>query len=262
MKEKDKIENIENNILNEESILKKEKQKAEATEKDIAKTEKVIDKEARKISEPEEKNNNTAIFIVFGIAILIILICVIAVFLRYNSNNFKYAGMEFNKNYMGDITFYTAKVPAIDAYGNIQLYKEIDFRNDPRKLRDVTVDVNGSIKFIKNNMVYVSYGEMEQCGNNGLAATNLGIFLSTTNLNYKGALDDPDYINSTAIPYVNCQTHPNNTVILIKSGNETKIEKTSDNCYEIVFKDCEMLKATEKFEVIILDQYMKEITKK
>jgi len=47
MEEKNKVENIENNILNEEAILREEKQKA--IEKDIDKTEKIIDKEARKI---------------------------------------------------------------------------------------------------------------------------------------------------------------------------------------------------------------------
>jgi hypothetical protein len=262
MKEKDKVENIENNILNEEAILKKEKQKAGAIEKDIIKTEKIIDKEARKISgESKEKNNNTAIFIVLGIAALIILICVIAVFYRHSSNNFKYLGIEFNKNYMKNIIFYTAKVPVIDVYGDTQAYKEIDFRNDPRKLKDIIVDVNGSVKFIKTDTVYVSYGEIDRCGDNSLAATNLGFFLAATNMNYKGAIDDPDYVNNTNIPYVNCQTHPNNTVLLVKSGNETKIAQTGDNCYELVFKECEMLKATEKFELTILDQYMKGITK-
>jgi len=257
MKEKNKVENIENNILNEEAILKKEKNNAEAIEKDLVKTEKIIEEEAEKISgEPKEKNKNAAIFIVLGIAVLIILICVIAVFYRYSSNNFKYEGIEFNKNYMGNILFYTAKVPIIDSYGKISGYKEIDFRNDPRKLKDVTIDVNGDINFIKSNTVYVSYGEMKQCGDSVLAATNLGLFLSATNIKYKGAVDDSDYINNTNVPYANCQTNPDNTVILLKEGNETKIAQTGNNCYELVFKECEILKLTEKFELIILKQYM------
>ena len=54
MEEKNKVENIENNILNEEAILKEEKQKAGAIERDIAKTEKIINKEARKIDGENE----------------------------------------------------------------------------------------------------------------------------------------------------------------------------------------------------------------
>jgi len=224
--------------------------------------EKKIVKEDKKNEESKEKKNNTAIFVVLGIALLIILICVIAVFYRYSSNNFKYAGIEFNKNYMGDIIFYTAKVPVMDAYKIISGYKTVDFRNDPRKLKDVIINTDGNIKFVNNGLAYISYGEMNQCEDNGLAATNLGLFMYLTDTRYKSALDDSDYANNTNIPYVNCQTHPNNTVMLIKSGNETKIEQTSENCYELVFKECEILKVTEKFELIILDQYMKTITKK
>ena len=219
-------------------------------------------KEEKKNEKPVEGGKNNSLIIVLTIAGLIILICVIAVFYRYSSNNFKYLGIEFNKNYMKTILFYTAKVPVIDAYGDIQAYKEIDFRNDPRKLKDVTVNINGTIRFVKANIAYVSYGEMEKCEDNSLAATNLGFFLAATNMKYKGAIDDPDYANNTNIPYVNCQTHPDNTVILVKAGNETKITQTSNNCYELVFKECEILKATEKFELIILDQYMKDIAKK
>ena len=262
MKEKNKVENIENNILNEEAILKKEKRKTKAIEEDIVKTEKVIEKEARKISgKSEEKNNNTSLFVVLAIAVLIILICIIAVFFRYDSNNFKYMGIEFNKNYMGQIIFYTAKIPVTNSQGIISGYHTIDFRNDPRELNNVIVNVTGNIKFIKNSIVYVSFGEMEKCEDNGLAATNLGFFLGATDINYKGAVDDSNYINSTNVPYVNCQTHPNNTVLLIKSGNETKIEQTSDNCYELIFKECEVLKATEDFQLITLSQYIKKISK-
>jgi len=261
MKEKNKVTNIENNILNEEAVLKKEKQKTEAIEKDINKTGNIIDREVKKITEkPKEKNNNTAIFVVLGIALLILLICAIAVFYRYSSNNFKYGGIEFNKNYEGSVTFYTGMVPITDDYGNIQAYRKIDLRNDPRKLKDVAVDLNGSINFIKNSTLYVSYGEMKQCIETGVAATNLGLFLATTDVSYLGAIDDPDYANSTTVPYVNCQTHPNNIVLLIKSGNETQVTQTGNNCYELVFKECEILKVTEKFELTVLDQYMKDIS--
>jgi len=49
MEEKNKVDNIGNNILNEEAILKEEERKAKTIEKDIVRTEKIIEKEARKI---------------------------------------------------------------------------------------------------------------------------------------------------------------------------------------------------------------------
>jgi len=219
-------------------------------------------KEEGKKEEKKDKSNNTSLFVVLAIALLIILICAIAIFYRYNSNDFKYAGIEFNKNYMGDITFYTAKIPVTNNQGVISGYKEVDFRNDPRKLKDVIVNTSGNIKFADAEWAYVSYGEMKQCGDNSLAAANLGVFMSITDTKYRGALDDSDYLGNPNIPYVNCQTHPDNTVILVKSGNETKIEQTAENCYELVFKECDILKVTEKFEVTILKQYMESINKK
>jgi len=214
-------------------------------------------KEEKKIENSKQENSNTALIIVFSIAGLIILACIIAVIFRYNSNSFKYEGIEFDKVYMGNIAFYTAKIPVTDDYGKITRYQNIDFRNDPRTLNDLTVNTSGNITFVDNKLTYISYGLLNQCGDNGLAATNLGLFMSLTDTKYKGAVDDSDYKNSTNSPYVNCQTHPNNTVVLIKAGNETKIEQTNTNCYELVFKDCEILKATEKFELTILEQYIK-----
>ena len=47
MEEKEKIENIENNILNEEAVLKKEKREVEAIEKDIANTSKIVEDQTK-----------------------------------------------------------------------------------------------------------------------------------------------------------------------------------------------------------------------
>jgi len=212
----------------------------------------------------DEKNssNNTAIFIILGIAVLIILICIAAVFYRYSSNDFKYNGIEFNKNYMGDLIFYTAKVPVMDAYGRISGYKAIDFRNDPRTLKNIVVNTSDGIRFIDDGLAYISYGEINKCEDNSLAATYIGLFFSITDIEYRGAVDDPLYKKNSTIPYVNCQRNPWNSVVLIKAGNETKIEQTDRNCYELTFKDCDILKVIEKFELTILEQYMEGIIKK
>jgi hypothetical protein len=172
------------------------------------------------------------------------------------TNKFTYQGIGFERHYVGQIELYTAQVPLKDSLGQITGYMAIDFRNDPRELRGISVDTPGGIGFVKDKLTYVSYGDLKQCGNNTLAAANLGIFLSDAGIDKKGALDNESYANNTYIPYVNCQTHPDNTVILVKSGNETRIEQTAKNCYELISKDCEIIRATEKFELAVLDQYL------
>ena len=47
-----------------------------------------------------------------------------------------------------------------------------------------------------------------------------------------------------------------NTVIILKDGAETKIEQTANNCYEISFANCEVLKAVERFELQVMSEYV------
>ena len=135
-------------------------------------------------------------------------------------------------------------------------YFNVDFRSDPRKLNDVNVSVGGRIDFISQNKTYISYN-ITPCEDNALAGANLGFFLADFKIDYKAGLDDIDYknLNLTNVPYVNCQTNPGSTVLHISNGNENSIVKTSNNCYELTFKNCEILKVTEKFELELLKQY-------
>ena len=52
-----------------------------------------------------------------------------------------------------------------------------------------------------------------------------------------------------------CETGHFNTVIVVTEGDQTIINEIQDYCYEIQFKDCEILQATEKFMLIILEEY-------
>jgi len=85
MEEKNKVENIENNILNEEAILDEKKQEARIIEKDLIRTGKIIEKEAKKISGENDiieerkkkainfiKNNPSLIFYVVLILLIIL----------------------------------------------------------------------------------------------------------------------------------------------------------------------------------------------
>ena len=93
---------------------------------------------------------------------------------------------------------------------------------------------------------------------NTLAAANLGVFLVDAGIRKKAALDNESATRNTTIPFVNCDTNPSDTVILVHSGNETAVKQTESNCYEIIVKDCDILRATERFELTVLEQYAKQ----
>lgn len=190
-------------------------------------------------------------YIIIGVAILGAIVAGI-----YLSKNFKYNGIEFQKNYQGKILLYTATFPVMDYQGNIGK-AAVDFRNDPRTLRDIDVNLEANLGLTKS--LFISYpknSELTTCEDNGIAAANLGVFFKTAGLSVKAGINDPDYKNSS-IPYINCDTHSNNTVIMLRQSNETSINQFGRNCIVIKFKECEMIRATEKFELSILETWVK-----
>ena len=232
---------------------KKEKHKEEKKE------EKIGEKMEGKKEELEIKISKEAWIVIGIIAVTIIAIAAI-VYVSKGAGKFEYNGIQFQKEYTGQILFYAAKVPVFDSYGRQVGINSIDFRNDPRKLEDIPVETQGDISFIRDKTVYVTYSDLEQCSYNGVAAINLGRFLGNAGLSIRGAVMNESG-NSSNIPYATCSLFPENTVIEVKNGDRTEIRQTSENCYEIVSKECEILEATEKFQLVVLEQYMADISK-
>lgn len=187
---------------------------------------------------------------------LVVILIVIIIFAHF-SNNFTYRGIVFKKTKYGDIIIYSTNVPIFDSYGRVVRYTRIDFRNDPRALRNVPVNLDGSIKFIKENTAYLSVNpETEDCEDSGIGVVNLGLFLKKSGLNTKLGSMDQNHAAKEIIPYITCAGKSDtNTVVLIKKSDQTKITELYDNCYEIQFKDCEVLEATETFILEIIRQH-------
>lgn len=219
------------------------------------KTEEKVKKEAdKKKPQKEDKDNSVKIF--FGICAAIIIVLIVLLILRDSSNKFTYMGVQFVKENDNGIDFYAAKIPVYDSYGAINNYLTIKFRKDPRVIKDIEVNTSEGIRFVRDKKTYVTYGPSPSCKYVNVAGANLGLFLYYFGIDYKAALDDPSYANSTNIPYVNCDTHPDNTVLYITNGTETKIEQTGQNCYKLTFKDCEILEVTERFQLALLENYI------
>ncbi len=194
---------------------------------------------------------------ILGIIVLLVVFGVI-----YSKNlshsEFVYNGIDFEKSYFGKILLYTAKTVLNDSNGKPRIGVSIDFRNDPRKLENIPVNIT-KLYIIKDRPVYVlSDNSSVGCEDAGLAYINLGRFLANLGLNVKGAQDNPDLAktNST-IPYVNCRKDFLNTVIVVTGANESSIEQTTANCYYVKFKSCDILKSTEKFELYVLENVIK-----
>lgn len=212
------------------------------------------------IQKKYEKQLKWFIYLMMSIILIIILITFI------NNNfikQFEYHEIKFQKTQLGDLIFYSAKFPVVGSTGQIIGDYAINLRNDPRTLEDMPMNVNeGKIKFnliVKNHTrvyapTYISINPfMEICEDSGISLLTLSGFLRDSGLNVSSAVTDKAYAKKNNETHKWCD--PLNTVIIITNGNETIINEIQPSCFEIKFKDCEILKVSENFILNILEQY-------
>jgi len=227
------------------------------------KKEESNEKENTEIDKPIKKNlkyQNTQLIIIISLMVLVFLIMAIVPFVKSNYvDKFVYADLEFEKIKSEDIVTYKTILPAVNSEGKLFGIEWV-FRNDPRELDDIIIEIpNKTINFQKDKKTYLSLEkDAPSCEDNILSVFTLLNFLDDFGgLDIQGAVSDKDYANETNHPYITCENSPHNTVILLKSGNQNLLNRTSENCYELQYKDCDINRVTEKFIYTILERYMK-----
>lgn len=214
----------------------------------------------RKLEDSQERQMKWALFLMGGLLILIVAVALVN---TYYFDKFNYHGLKFQRTQLGEIKFYSTRFPVIAQTGQVIGEYAVNLRNDPRKIEIIPVDVeDNEIKFNvikKNNKsqyapTYISiFPFMDTCEDSGIALLTLSTFLRDSGLEVSSAVTDKAYANK------NNQTHkwcdPLNTVIVVNSGEENIISEIQPYCYEIKFKDCEILPVSERFILNLLEQY-------
>ena len=213
-------------------------------------------KKIKKDSEQEKQFN-----VVVWVMIVILIIIIGGVVYAIQSRTFNYHGIEFEKTAYGDIVLYTAKVPQLDEYGKVISEITVDFRNDPRNLEDVKIYSSGNLGFIPGQVWFSMNPEMESCEQNSIAMANFGLFVSKAGIPVKSAFTDADFAESKGYEGKTCADSELSTVITISDGNETAIREGEGNCYVLTYRNCEITKVTEKFQLQIIEQHIKELGK-
>jgi hypothetical protein len=197
----------------------------------------------------------------------IILIIVVVPFINTNFiNKFDYHGLTFQRTQLGQIEFYSTKFPVVAGTGQVTGEYAVNLRNDPREIEDIEVRVGFDdidFRYYKNKdggigyyPVYISLDPlMEVCEDSSLALLTLSGFLKDSGLEIGSASMDKEYAAANDVLYKRCEKE--STVILVTQGNENKITEIGETCYEIRFKDCDILKVSERFVLNILEQYGK-----
>ena len=208
---------------------------------------------------PDKENKQVLVIMMI---LMIILISVIGIAIYYNNyvKTFDYLDLKFKVNKLtGDSVLYATSIPVTDNKGKVISSYNMSFRNNPKDLEYIEVEVpNNEIRFLKADPIYIiTDAEEKPCRESGLAAFNLaGYFTRFVLKEVKAGVTDMNFSVENDIDYVTCESKPYNTVLYIKSGNVTRIEKTSNNCYELTFSNCEITQVTEKFVLTSLENYM------
>jgi hypothetical protein len=231
--------------------MKKRKLKKEKSDKSESKNKVKIPV----ISQEDKKKNRIGwtILIIFGVLIVAVLLYI---GIMKEESRFIDKGIVFEKTYEGKIAFYTGVVPVILSGGEIA-YISRDFRNDPKEIGKISIyTLTGKIAFADNKTVYISTpNDLALCeGDTALALFENARFFSRIGLELKPAHNNKSYAKEKNVTYADCSTHKKNTVLLLKQEAKTEITQINENCYEIRFKDCEVLKAVERFNLGIMRQ--------
>ena len=212
----------------------------------MEKDKKTVEKKEKNLTKKEDKikPNNNEFYWIIGIMIFIIVALALIATISKGMNSFKYDGLTFTKEKFGEIPifhyYYYAGRQGREHQYNIYL------RIDPRKNN---VSVTGELDYPEiGSAVYVSLNStgFSECNNVLREMHTIADFLNGNDYVVKAGNPDEDFAKQTNITYATCESKPDNLVILITPGNETKIFST-DNCRLITVNNCELLPAIEKF---------------
>ena len=236
-----KKEKKDKNAKKEGKKLEEKKEVCETFEVEKDGEEKVITscgEEPVKHADEKQIKNQEKILKNFLIIIGVIALFFIAFYFSSKlMTNFEYDGVKYEITREGDLIFYKTGLPA--KVNGEQIIYNFYIRNDPRRLGEV--EFYGGIVFAENMVLNVS--EETSCeGDEIIAIANL--------------VKLHEFVGTTVIkdPNASCDDLGRYVYMDIREGDETKVEKTGQACYELTFKDCEILEVTERVMIEIFSE--------
>lgn len=204
------------------------------------------------------KNKELVWTIAFMILLFVALFGTSALFKSFN--HFTYKGLSFTKEKFGTIPVFHHYYYFTDSATGRQYQYNLYVRIDPR---ENNVPVSGSILFRKNmvNYVTVNGAGLTNCSTTLRDLGSLAELFSANLLQMKpGSMNTTEALANN-MTYITCETKPDNNVLQVFAGNETRID-IEGNCYNIQIANCQTLEAIEKFKVETVVDALERHTKK
>jgi hypothetical protein len=207
--------------------------------------------EKAKAKKPKgERKIEKELLLILGFMVFLVILFLFASSVFKSLNKVEYEGLVFTKESFGEIpvfhNYYYFRSPT----GNLVRYN-LFVRNDPTE-NDVPIE-GGKIRFVGGEVYFtLDTTYLNECSQTILAVSGLTKFLSDNQLNVlSGNMDFAEAaVNNQN--HITCETNPNDEVIQLRRGDETKITVTGpgSRCKDITIgPDCKVLEAIEKFEI-------------
>jgi hypothetical protein len=205
----------------------------------------VVKKKAKKKDEPLFAKETWHILL--GLAFLVVVFFVLtSVFSKMGT--FEHDELTFVEEKFGELDVYRYTYFFESLRGNVIKYN-LFLRVDPRTN---TVPVEGIIDLPpKSHSVFVSIDttNMVQCSDNGVGISSLAAFLTNNEFKVKGATPYEAEAELRELEFADCDSHPEDAVIIVKTGEESRIDHVRETCWVLQAAHCEILEVVEKFEV-------------
>lgn len=224
-----------------------------------------IEDEQLKKKQEKEKQTKELYWILGGMATLIIVFVASYAYAE-SLKTFEYEGLTFKKESLGEIPLfrytYSVEIPSRsqgvslvtgnvinqgnDATKTVNVY----LRNDPR---ENTVPFEGDeIEFFERRPILLSLetnNGLDECAYTAVGIGTLTNFLVQNNFEVKAGVSDEVVADENNLDFISCENNQRDTVIEIKTGEESAIVKQSPLCYELIIADCEVMETVEKLIV-------------
>ena len=217
----------------------------------------IEEKSDEKIDGEEKEGYTKQIYWVLGGMIGLVLVFFFVVYVMQSLRTVEYNGLTFSKENFGDILLYRYSYNAIVPLTGSAVQTKPTYlflRNDPRE-NNVLIN-DQEIAFPKNKEINIAINGtgLLGCEYASVGVASLSGFLASNGFKIKGATMDEQEALENNIEFASCASKPDEPVIEIKSGRETKVG-IENNCYVVEISGCDgILPALEKFEVqIVLD---------
>ncbi len=184
------------------------------------------------------------------IIVIIMIVLLSSVFLAHwfvqKSKTFEYNGIKFYKEKEGTIMFYKSTLGYATLSGE-SIPFVIKLRTDPRELDKILIE--GQVKNLRKEAFLSLSPEVTTCNNTLRTMVDFSLTLGAFGIKTSAATTDEGYAKENNLPLITCKDAKQQTVIVMKGADESKIVKTGE-CYTLEIENCEI---QEIFESFLLD---------